>query len=50
LIVKEGLKENDDSIKRIRAAVKYVKDGPTRMLNFKKLLKGQILLIKASYV
>jgi hypothetical protein len=38
LIVKEGLKENDDSIKRIRAAVKYVKDGPTRMLNFKKIV------------
>jgi hypothetical protein len=38
LIVKEGLKENDDSVKRIRAAVKYVKDGPTRMLNFKKIV------------
>jgi hypothetical protein len=38
LIVKEGLKENDDAVKRIRAAVKYVKDGPTRMLNFKKIV------------
>ena len=35
LVVKEGLKEVDDSIIRIRSAVKYVRSSPARLLRFK---------------
>jgi hypothetical protein len=36
LIVNEGLKEIDTSISRVRAAVKYIKSGTSRLVNFKK--------------
>ena len=35
LVVKEGLKEVDDSVIRIRSAVKYVRSSPARLLRFK---------------
>ncbi|CAJ2660805.1 unnamed protein product [Trifolium pratense] len=38
-IVKEGLKENDDSVTRIRATLKYVKGSCERMHNFKKIVE-----------
>lgn len=36
LIVTEGLKEIDTSVARVRAAVKYIKGGTSRLVNFKK--------------
>jgi len=36
LIVGDGLKEFDRSIARVRAAVKYVRSGPSRLVKFKK--------------
>lgn len=36
LIVTDGLKEIDKSISRVRAAVKFVKAGPSRLVKFKK--------------
>ncbi|CAN6253526.1 unnamed protein product [Urochloa humidicola] len=36
LIVTEGLKEIDTSVARVRAAVKYIKVGTSRLVNFKK--------------
>jgi hypothetical protein len=36
LIVTEGLKEIDTSVSRVRAAVKYIKSGTSRLVNFKK--------------
>jgi hypothetical protein len=36
LIVTEGLKEIDVSVSRVRAAVKFIKTGTSRLVNFKK--------------
>ena len=39
LIVNEGLKEHQDSITRIRGAVKYVRQSPSRLQKFKKCVQ-----------
>ena len=39
LIVNEGLKEHNDSIARIRGAVKYVRQSPSRLQKFKECVK-----------
>ena len=39
LIVSEGLKEHNDSIARIRGAVKYVRQSPSRLQKFKECVE-----------
>jgi hypothetical protein len=39
LIVHDGLKEVDLSVKRVRAAVKYIRNGGSRMLKFKEIIE-----------
>jgi hypothetical protein len=41
LIVTDGLKEMDNSIKRVRAAVRFVKNGSSRLAKFKKLAEEE---------
>jgi hypothetical protein len=36
LIVQDGLKEVDTSIKRVRAAVRFIKNSPSRLVKFKE--------------
>jgi hypothetical protein len=38
LIVQDGLKELDTSVKRVRVAVRYIKSSPARIGKFKKCL------------
>ena len=38
LIEQDGLKEVDISMKRVRAAVRYIRNGGTRMVKFKEIL------------
>ncbi|KAL4394409.1 hypothetical protein AHAS_Ahas02G0149100 [Arachis hypogaea] len=46
LIVKDGLKEIDDSITRIRNAVKYVKSSPMRCESFKACIERESINYK----
>jgi hypothetical protein len=39
LIVHDGLKEVDMSVKRVRAAVKYIRNGGSRMVKFKEIVE-----------
>jgi hypothetical protein len=39
LIVHDGLKEVDLSVKRVRAAVKYIRNGGSRMVKFKEIVE-----------
>ncbi|KAL2330892.1 hypothetical protein Fmac_018473 [Flemingia macrophylla] len=41
LIVKDGLKEIDNSILRIRAAVKYIRSSPSRLSKFKACVERE---------
>uniref|UniRef100_A0A803M229 hAT-like transposase RNase-H fold domain-containing protein n=1 Tax=Chenopodium quinoa TaxID=63459 RepID=A0A803M229_CHEQI len=41
LTVKEGLKETDNSIKRIRNGVRFVRSSPARMQNFKNCVNQE---------
>ncbi|XP_027932002.1 zinc finger BED domain-containing protein RICESLEEPER 2-like [Vigna unguiculata] len=41
LIVSSGLKEIDNSILRIRAAVKYIRSSPSRFMKFKECVESQ---------
>ncbi|XP_042944041.1 zinc finger BED domain-containing protein RICESLEEPER 2-like isoform X2 [Carya illinoinensis] len=41
LIVNDGLKDCDDSIARVRNAVKYVRSSPARMEKFKKCIEKE---------
>ena len=41
LVVKEGLVEEDDSITKIRNAVKYVRSSPSRLLSFEKCVEKE---------
>ena len=36
LVVKSGLEEHNDSVERIRTAVKFVRSSPSRLKIFKK--------------
>jgi hypothetical protein len=47
LIVQEGLKELDISIKRVRAAVKFIKSSPSRIAKFKKCAELEKVNTKA---
>ena len=50
LIVTKGLKEVDDSIVRVRSAVKYMKSSPARFKKFKVVLKENNLLSRVCCV
>ena len=41
LIVSSGLKEIDNSVLRIRAAVKYIRSSPSRFMKFKECVEKQ---------
>ncbi|CAK8538383.1 unnamed protein product [Lathyrus sativus] len=47
LIVKEGIKDIDESVKRIRAACKFVKASPSRLATFKKCAEAVGVCSKA---
>lgn len=47
LIVKDGLQEVDPSIKRVRAAVRYIKNGTSRLVKFKELAEEEKVDSKA---
>lgn len=47
LIVKDGLKEVDVSIKRVRAAIRYIKDGTSRLVKFKEIAEEEKVESKA---
>ena len=38
LIVQDGLKEVDISLKRVRAAVRYIRNGGSRLVKFKEIV------------
>jgi hypothetical protein len=46
LIVHDGLKEVDQSVKRVRAAVKYIRNGGLRMVKFKEIVEEEKLTDK----
>ncbi|CAK8565823.1 unnamed protein product [Lathyrus sativus] len=47
LIIKEGIKDIDESVKRIRAACKFVKASPSRLATFKKCAEAVGVCSKA---
>ncbi|CAI0401485.1 unnamed protein product [Linum tenue] len=46
LILQDGMKELDESIIKIRNAVRYVRSSPTRLLNFKKCIEMEEIQYK----
>jgi len=46
LIVSEGLKDVNDSIVKVRSAVKYVKSSPSRFENFKTCIEREKITFK----
>ncbi|XP_025815518.1 zinc finger BED domain-containing protein RICESLEEPER 2-like [Panicum hallii] len=46
LIVQDGLKEVDLSVKRVRAAVRYIRNGGSRIVKFKELIEEEKLTNK----
>jgi hypothetical protein len=42
LIVSDGLKEMDDSVKRVRATVRFIKTRNSRLVKFKKIAERRI--------
>jgi hypothetical protein len=46
LIVIQGLKEVDESIMRVRSAIKYVKSSPSRFESFKTCLERENINFK----
>jgi hypothetical protein len=47
LIVHDGLKEVDQSVKRVRAVVKYIRNGGSRMMKFKEIVEEEKPMNKA---
>lgn len=47
LIVQDGLKEVDTSVKRVRAAVRYIKNGTSRLVKFKEFAEEEKIDSKA---
>jgi hypothetical protein len=41
LIVQDGLKEVDLSVKRVRAAIRYIKNGTSRLVKFKEIAEEE---------
>ncbi|KAM3324153.1 hypothetical protein P3S67_005304 [Capsicum chacoense] len=48
LIVQDGLKEIDKSVKRVRQAMKYVKQSAARVKKFKEYCESQLITCKKS--
>ncbi|KAM3398146.1 hypothetical protein P3S68_001660 [Capsicum galapagoense] len=48
LIVQDGLKEIDKSVKRVRQAMKYVKQSAARVKKFKECCESQLITCKKS--
>jgi hypothetical protein len=46
LVVTDGLKEVDPSIKRVRAAVRYIKNGTSRLVKFKEIAEEEKVVSK----
>jgi hypothetical protein len=46
LIMHDGLKEVDQSVKRVRTAVKYIMNGGSRMVKFKEIVEEEKLTNK----
>jgi DNA-binding XRE family transcriptional regulator len=46
MIVKDGLQEADPSIKRVRAAVRYIKNGTSRLVKFKEIAEEEKVVSK----
>ena len=49
LVVQNGLKDLNESITRVRDAVRYFKQSPTRLRNSNNVLKWKKLNIRAYY-
>jgi hypothetical protein len=47
LIVRDGLQEVDQSIKRVRAVVRYIKNGTSRLVKFKEIAEEEKVDSKA---
>lgn len=47
LIVRDGLKELDLSVKRVRAAIRYIKSGTSRLVKFKEIAEEEKVDSKA---
>lgn len=47
LIVRDGLKEVDPSVKRVRGAIRYIKDGTSRLVKFKEIAEEENVNSKA---
>lgn len=47
LIVRDGLKEVDISVKCVRGAIRYIKDGTSRLVKFKEIAEEEGLNTKA---
>jgi hypothetical protein len=47
LIVRDGLQEVDISVKRVRAAVRYIKNGASRLVKFKEIVEDEKVDTKA---
>jgi hypothetical protein len=47
LVVSDGLKEMDDSVKRLRDAVRFIKNSPSRLVKFKKIAEEENVQINA---
>jgi hypothetical protein len=47
LIVQDGLKEVDQSIKRVRAAIRYVRSSSSRLAKFKEIAQWEKVNSKA---
>ena len=47
LIVQDGLKEVDLSVKRVRAAIRWVKNGTSRLVKFKEIAEEEKVESKA---
>ncbi|CAN4077925.1 unnamed protein product [Withania somnifera] len=48
LIVQDGLKEIGKSVKRVRQAVKYIKQSPQRIAKFKECCESQLITCRKS--
>ena len=48
LIVQDGIKEVDVSVKRVRAAVRYIRNGGSRVVKFKEIAEEEKMNSKAS--
>jgi hypothetical protein len=46
LIVRDGMQEVDPSVKRVRVAVRYIKNGTSRLVKFKEIAEEENMVSK----